>query len=111
MSHVDPAGADASFGRASRRLSGRLSGFSYDAEPCPEARSMDQLKAAAGGGLVGWGVGFLLGASPVGRLLAIGLGAAVGGVAAKWHLRGEWDPEVLQRLFSSRPSGDQPTEA
>jgi hypothetical protein len=89
-----------------RRITGKLSGLSYDAEPCPESTSRDQLKGAAGGGLLGWGVSFLLGASPGGRLMALLLGAGAGALAAKWHLRVDWDPEALRR--SPPPRSDEP---
>lgn len=80
-----------------RRVTGSFSGLRYDAEPCPESTTRDQVKAAAGGGLVGWGLTFLLGASPAGRLLGLLVGGATGALAARWHLRVDWDPEALRR--------------
>jgi hypothetical protein len=102
MSHADhPTGGEASYGRpirAPKRVTGRFSGLSYEAEPCPECRLSDQLKGAFGGGLVGYGLSFLLGGSSFGRLIGAGLGLAAGAVAAKWHVRVDWDPEALKGL-------------
>ena len=108
MSHADHrAGAP---GEAPKRVTGKFSGLSYEAEPCPECRLTDQLKGAAGGGLIGWGAAtFLLGASPFGRLLGAGLGLAAGAVAAKWHVRVDWDPEALKGLkLPGTPSSSGP---
>lgn len=102
MSHVDPRssgsafGDDASFSAMPKRFSGRFSGFSYEAESCPDCGTNDQLRAASIGGLIGWGANLLLGSSSAGRILGLGLGAAVGAVVAKWHLRLDWDPEALR---------------
>lgn len=98
MAHVDPRsfGDDASFSALPKRFSGRLSGFSYEAESCPDCGTNDQLKAAAGGSLIGWGTMLLFGSSGAGRILGLGIGAALGAIAAKWHLRVDWDPEALK---------------
>lgn len=112
MSHVDPRssgaafGGDASFSALPKRFSGKFSGFSYDAESCPDCGTNDQLKGAAGGGLIGWGVMLLFGGSSAGRILGLGIGAALGAVAAKWHLRVDWDPEALRG--GARPSSTPP---
>lgn len=109
MSHVDPRssssafGGDASFSALPKRFSGKFSGFSYDAESCPDCGTNDQLKGAAGGGLIGWGVMLLFGGSGAGRILGLGLGAALGAVAAKWHLRVDWDPEALRGGAATTP--------
>lgn len=97
MTHAgsSPGPSDASTG-APHRFSGRFSGFSYEAERCPACGSGEQLKGAAGGGFLGYGLTLLLGASPGGRLLAAGVGAIVGAVASQWHLRVDWDPEALR---------------
>lgn len=107
MTHAgsSPDPSDASYGAptgassgasSAPRYSGRLSGLSYEAERCPECGSGEQLKGAAGGGLIGWGLTLLLGASPGGRLLGAGVGAVVGALASRWHLRLDWDPEALR---------------
>lgn len=106
MSHADPSqgplgSSDASFG-ASGRLSGRFSGFSYEAEPCPECRGSERLKAIAGGGALGYGLSLLLGGSAAARLLGAGLGAGLGALASRWHLRLEWDPEALRGPLGAR---------
>lgn len=109
-SHADPAtGGDASYGPppAPRRVSGKLSGLSYEAEPCPECQLSDQMRGGAIGGVIGWAASLVLGASPFGRLLGAGLGIAAGAVAAKWHLRVDWDPEAL-KASPARPAGAGP---
>lgn len=102
MTHAgsSPGSSDA-FG-APRRLTGRFSGLSYEAERCPACGSGEQLKGAAGGGFLGYGLGLLLGASPVGRLLGAGVGAIAGALASQWHLRVDWDPEALRGGVGSR---------
>lgn len=104
MSHADPTGASY---EAPKRVTGRFSGLSYEAEPCPECRLSDQLKGGAGGGLIGYGLTLLLGASPFGRLVGAGLGLAAGAVAAKWHVRVDWDPEALKGLKAPPTTGPE----
>lgn len=106
MTHVgsSPDPSDA-FTGAPRRFSGRFSGFSYEAERCPACGPGERLKGAAGGGVLGYGLTLLLGASPGGRLLGAGVGALVGALASQWHLRLDWDPEALRS--SSSPGAQE----
>lgn len=99
MTHAgsSPGSSDAASGASSpSRFTGRFAGFSYEAERCPACGSDEQLKGAAGGGILGYGLTLLLGASPAGRLLAAGVGAITGALASQWHLRLDWDPEALR---------------
>ncbi len=99
MTHAgsSPGPSDAASGAPSpSRFTGRFAGFSYEAERCPACGSDERLKGAAGGGLLGYGLTLLLGASPAGRLLAAGVGAVTGALASQWHLRVDWDPEALR---------------
>lgn len=95
------AGSSPGPSAAPQRFTGRFSGFSYEAERCPACGSGEQLKGAAGGGFLAYGLTLLLGASPAGRLLAAGVGAIAGALASQWHLRVDWDPEALRGASSS----------
>jgi hypothetical protein len=91
-----------------RRVTGKISGLSYEAEACPECRLSDQLRSGTIGGVVGWVSTLLLGAPPFGRMLGAAAGIAVGAVAAKWHLRVDWDPEALKNPGPVRPMSNGP---
>ena len=93
---VDPARRECSF-----------AGLRYTADPCPDASRGDLFKSAAVGGGLGWGVSFLLGASPLGRLVGVTAGALLGTYASRHHVYVDWDPD-RQRYGSGRGDGPSP---
>lgn len=88
------------------RITGKVSGLSWEAERCPDASPDDALKTAFGGTLVGYGLGFLFGFSRTGRFLSAGLGACAGAIASRYHLNVDWDPDALRGEPASQAGGD-----
>lgn len=70
---------------------GRCSGLEWEVEEVPGGGQpmTDTLLAGA----VGYGVGFLLGFSPFGRILSAAAGAVGSHLASRYHVNLDWDPD------------------
>lgn len=88
---------------------GSISGVKLEVEPCPDCSREDTIKGAAVGGAAGFGLLWLLGASPVGRLIMAAVGAGLGAAASRYHVYLDWDPDrVRYGDDPARPSAPTP---
>lgn len=68
-----------------------ISGLKVEVERCPKAET--NMQTAVGVGLGSFGVGWLLGWSPMGRLLGAAACTGVGVLASRYHVYIDWDPD------------------